>query len=242
MKKYRTPPGPRGKSGRRYWQPNEIAYLRKHFPHRVTIEVATELGRSYATVCVKARLLGLRKTKEFFKTLGGRIQPGEADPRGGATRFKKGQPAWNKGTHYVAGGRSKATRFRKGHNPANRREVGALRINSEGYLDIKTEPGNRKWVSLHRWNWFQAHGSYPPADMALVFKDGDKHNCELDNLELVTKVEMMRRNNLHARYPKELMKLIHLRGALQRQINKRIRNEQDRGLEGAPVRNPGGAA
>lgn len=48
-----------------------------------------------------------------------------------------------------------------------------------------------------------------------------------DSVELITRQELMKRNTLH-RYPKPIAQLIQLRGALNRQINKRDRRaEQD---------------
>lgn len=219
MRKYATREGPRGRSGRRFWTPAELEVLRAEFPHKVTYDLAAQLGRSYATVHAKARELGLHKSADFFKTLGGRIQPGDEDPRGKATRFQKGQKAWNAGLKgWKAGGNSPRTRFKKGHVSANTQEVGALRINADGYLDIKVAPGIRQWVALHRWNWKRRFGSFPADDMALVFKDGDRFNCEVENLELVSRADLMRRNSFH-NYGPEIVSAIQLRGALMRKIN-----------------------
>lgn len=48
----------------------------------------------------------------------------------------------------------------------------------------------------------------------------------LDKLECITFRENMRRNTVHAKYPKELVRLVQLRGALARQINLRQREQQ----------------
>jgi hypothetical protein len=45
----------------------------------------------------------------------------------------------------------------------------------------------------------------------------------LGRLELISRAENMRRNSYHTRYPKEVAQLIQLRGALNRQINKRLK-------------------
>ena len=38
---------------------------------------------------------------------------------------------------------------------------------------------------------------------------------------LMTRAELMKRNSYHNRYPKEVARLVQLRGAVTRQINKR---------------------
>jgi len=48
-------------------------------------------------------------------------------------------------------------------------------------------------------------------------------NLALDNLQLVTRAELMKRNSYH-QYGPEISKIIQLRGALALQINKRERN------------------
>lgn len=218
MRKYSMPAGPRGRSGRRFWTADEFAILLAMYAMHPARKIAELLGRPLPSVYVTARKLGLSKSPDFE---GGKIGAGNPLGIGTATRFKPGQTSWNKGLHYVAGGRSQETRFRRGHKPANGQDVGALRINGDGYLDIKVAPGVRQWVALHRFNWFLRHGEYPPAGMSLVFRDGDCMNCEVENLELVDRAGLMRRNSYH-NYGPEIARAIQLRGALQRQINRRL--------------------
>ncbi len=52
--------------------------------------------------------------------------------------------------------------------------------------------------------------------------------CAIENLELVARSELMRRNSYHTRYPKEIGRAIHLRGALVRRINRLEREREDR--------------
>jgi hypothetical protein len=69
-----------------------------------------------------------------------------------------------------------------------------------------------------------AHGEYPPKGMALIFKDGNKLNCEIENLELVSRKDLMLRNNVH-QYGPEIAQLVQLRGAITRQINRKEKNQ-----------------
>jgi hypothetical protein len=79
---------------------------------------------------------------------------------------------------------------------------------------------------VHRIIWLDAGRTIPPGH-ALVFKDGNKRNFDIDNLEMVTRQELMRRNSYHNNYPKEVGEVIQLRGALNRKINNRLKKEKE---------------
>lgn len=58
----------------------------------------------------------------------------------------------------------------------------------------------------------------------MAFKDGNKQNCDISNLELVSRIEMMKRNTIH-NLPSDLKELVQLKGRLNKQINKRDNHE-----------------
>ena len=141
--------------------------------------------------------------------------------------FEKGNVPFNKGVKGINYEGMQATQFGKGHKPANHKPVGTTRITEVGYKEIKTAEGMHKWRLFHRVVWERLNGKIPRG-MVLIFKDGDKQNPSITNLELVTRVQNMERNSLH-RFPKEVTHLIQLQGAINRQINKRVKqNEQHR--------------
>ena len=112
--------------------------------------------------------------------------------------------------------------------------VGSYRVNADGYLDqkISDQPGpqNLRWKSVHRLVWERTHGPVPHGH-AVCFKPGrrstDAAEITVDALEPVTRRDLMLRNTYH-RYGKDVAKLVQLRGALTRQINKRARQEDER--------------
>ena len=133
---------------------------------------------------------------------------------------------WNTGTHFVAGGRSAETRFKPGTVPPNHKPLGSERV-VDGYLQRKmTDTGYppRDWVPVHVLIWREAHGPVPP-DHAVRFKDGDRRNFDLANLECISRADLMRRNTRH-NLPKPLADIIALRAALNRKIN-RLRRQTD---------------
>ena len=107
-------------------------------------------------------------------------------------RFHKGQTSFNKGRKgwYAKG--TEATRFKKGHTPVNHRPVGSERITVDGYIEIKVkEP--RKWRHKHVVIWESKNGPVPK-DHVVIFADGDKQNCDIDNLILITRRKLLELN------------------------------------------------
>lgn len=93
------------------------------------------------------------------------------------------------------------TQFKKGQRPANYRPVGSMRINVDGYREIKVaDKGtqHQRWHLYHKEIWEKEYGPVPEGHI-LIFIDGDSLNCSLDNLKLVTKKEHMMLNKCHLR-------------------------------------------
>lgn len=139
------------------------------------------------------------------------------------SRFQTGMTPWNKGATYSPGGRSVQTRFKRGNKPQSWVPIGTERVTKEGYLQRKvTDTGYTPadFVEVHRLLWEQHHGPIPAAH-AVVFRNNDRRDIRIENLELVSRAELMRRNSVHTRMPPELARLVQLRGALIRKINHR---------------------
>lgn len=199
----------------RPWTPQDEFILRQMYPTATNEEVAAVLGRSVASIKCQAAKLRLRKSAAFRAR----------------TQFKPGHVTWNKGTRYVAGGRSALTRFKRGEVRGRAAEVlkpvGFERISKDGYLERKVNndmPFHRRWKGVHRIVWEETYGPIPHG-YVVAFKPGrfttDAAGITPDALELVSQVENMRRNSLWTQYPRELAELVQLRGTLQRQINNR---------------------
>lgn len=108
-------------------------------------------------------------------------------------RFQKGCVSHNKGKPMPAHvyEKAKATMFKKGHTPANYLPVGSIVKNTGGYLMRKrSDTGSQweRWEFLHRAVWIEHNGPIPDG-MMVSFKDGDKENCDIDNLMLISNAE-----------------------------------------------------
>jgi HNH endonuclease len=232
------------------WTPTEIQLLRQAYANTLTQTLAHTLQRTVKDVYAKASALGLRKSAEYMASdRSGRVQRGKQHPSMVASQFKPGMTPWNKGLHWDSGGRSHETRFKPGqllgaaqHNYV---PIGTLRIGSKSKLlerKVTDDPSlypARRWVPVHRLVWEAAHGPLPAGHIA-VFKPGQFTNVEgditLDRLECITRAENMRRNSCHTRMPVEVARLMQLKGAITRQVNRinREHREQHPAQEATP--------
>ena len=213
---------------RRYWSPRETERLVRLYPEAPTARIARLLGRPVNRVYEKANALGLTKSALYMRDMLASTYC-QLAASGAAHRFKPGQIPHNKGIKgWQAGGRSAETRFKQGNVSARWDpeiyQVGALRLNSYGYVDMKIKQGLRAWRAFHVILWEDAHGPVP-SGFCLRFSDGDALNIELDNLKLISRVDNMRLNTLH-RYPEPIVRAYQSLGALRRQINRREKHER----------------
>ncbi len=243
---------------RRPWTEGDLTRLRALYPISSTQKLAAALGRPVASVYNAAFNLGLRKSQAYYESSeSGRLRKGETRPESVPHQFPKGHVPANKGLRRPGwfAGRMRETQFRKGERSGvaarNWKPVGTILPDSEGYLRIKVreavpgvEPtgfGNSKvWPCLHHQVWEQHHGPIPPGH-AIAFKDRNRANCEIDNLECIPRAELARRNGMWNRYPRELAEAIQLNGALKRKLRKFDGEKQDVGSAEPPVRNAGSA-
>lgn len=235
-------------STRRYWTVEDLTYLREHYPHVATLAVAARLGRSVNMVYNKAHVLGLLKTEEYLRDPANRCRlfkhigaPVTSLPY----RFRPGHVPANKGSRRpgYAPGRMRDTQFQKGVRSGiaarNWVPLGTILPDAEGYLRIKVRDavhgqeatgfGNTKvWPLYNRWLWEQQHGPIPPQHV-VIFKDGNRAHCVIENLELLSMADNARRNSMWRNYPRELAEAIQMNGALKRKLRNNYGKKQDIG-------------
>lgn len=197
------------------WTPDQEAELTRLYPTLSASEIARHLGRTKAAIKGRVNILGLRK-------------PGEITNTG---RFSPGQAPWNKGKPFDSGGRSHETRFKPGHLSGRaadlKQPIGAERISKDGYLQRKISDDPvfyKRWRFVHIMLWESAHGPVPKGH-AVAFKNKERTDIRLENLECISRRELMLRNTVH-NYPEELRQVMRLKGAISKRIATRIRKEQ----------------
>jgi len=210
--------------------------VRTDYPHKQTKLLAAHLKRPLSGVYQMAADLGVKKSAAFLASSeSGRLT--KLSAAGIAYRYPKGHVPANAGLRRPgwSAGRMRETQFKKGQMSGQAarhyKPIGSYRINADGYLDRKLSdvgPPQKRWACVHRLVWVQAHGPIPNGH-AVTFKAGrattEIEKITVDALELVSRAELMRRNSYHTNYPKPIRRLIQLRGAVQRQINKRIKKQ-----------------
>lgn len=186
------------------WTPEADAMLADLYQSLSAGEIGKRMGRTRAGIKGRVHVLGLKKPEGVTN----------------AGRFLPGQVSWNKGKPFDSGGRSHETRFKPGQKPHTWNPVGHERINGDGYRERKmTDTGvtRHDYVPLHILLWREHHGEIP-AGHAVVFRNKDKTDIRIDNLECITRRELMLRNTVH-NYPPELVQVMRLKGVVTRKIN-----------------------
>jgi hypothetical protein len=223
--------GDRYRAGKRLWTPADDATLCRRYPHEATELLARGLRRTVTSVYARAGVMGLRKSAQYLASPAAcRLRRG--DDVGARSRYPKGHVPANKGTRRPGWhrGRMQETQFRKGARPHTWRPVGTEVVDPDGYrkrkvADDRTRPSRFNWKFVHVLVWETTHGPVPPGH-AVVFRNGDRADIRLANLELVTRRALMLRNTVHT-FPKPLAETIQLLGALTRQIRRRTPHAEE---------------
>lgn len=176
----------------RPWTERQMAYLRQHYADERAEDIAAKVNHSVRSIWQKAKQMGLAKLPEFFARCGRKVANTEGARR---NRFTPGMTPANKGRRQAdfmtAEGiaASSRTRFKPGNRPHNQREIGTERTHADGYVYLRIESG---CVLKHRHVWEQTHGPVPDG-YVIVFIDGNRQNCSLDNLQLLSRADLGRR-------------------------------------------------
>lgn len=170
-----TPTGnPKGYSSK---YPDGMAeYVESIAKGKSTAELVEAVNRKYG-----AGTIGIRQMKAYKRNHGintgltGQFEPGHIPANKGK---KMGPEQYEK---------CKATMFSKGNVPANHMEVGEYTHTTDGYLVRKVKEDGiqrKRFEYVHRKVWEEHNGPIPEGKM-VGFLDGDKNNCNIENLVLL---------------------------------------------------------
>ena len=155
------------------------AFIAEHNKGKSAAELTELINATFGTAYTRQQIKSYRTNHRLNSGLTG--------------RFEKGHAPYNKGLkrgNIYPG--MMATQFKKGGVPPNHRPVGSERVTRDGYLERKTDEPN-VWRQVHVLNWEAVNGPVP-AGHCIIFKNGDKLNCDVSNLLLVTRAELARMN------------------------------------------------
>ncbi len=172
----------------------EIAWLEAHVKGRSFQELTELFNAHFKSALAFSQVRAACHNRGFTTGRDTRFVPGQRPHNAGI----KG---WGAG---AAGKGSQATRFPKGHQPANYQPVGSERRTTPhrryGFYQIDVKIADPDvWKAKHLLVWEAEHGPVPPGHV-LVFADQNRENCSLENLLLVTRGELARANQNHLIY------------------------------------------
>ena len=187
------------------------------YPNHSSKYIAELLGVTISKVYNTAWGAKVKKSAEYMLTpASGRIiEPSVAN------QFKPGHTPHNKGKQMDAEIYEKVapTMFKKGNKPANTKPVGTINVRADSsgrlyqYIKIK----DSHWELLQRHVWTKANGEIPRGSV-VIFLDGNYLNCDISNLQVISRRENMARNTIQ-RYPAELQEVMKLTCKLKRKTN-----------------------
>jgi hypothetical protein len=197
---------------RKQWTKKETEEFIQLYPTTMAKDLAKRFNCSITQIYHKQQNTGVNKSTDFLHDYYKANFKGHP-----ATQFKKGMTSWNKGTKGLQIG-GKETQFKKGQTPHNTKPIG-FRSYRDGYLVERVEKG---FEFVHKLIWKQHHGEIPMG-MFVVFKDRNKNNICIENLEIIDRVEHIRRNHIQ-NLPQELKEVVHIKKSITRKINQIEKN------------------
>lgn len=194
---------------------DDIKIVSQLYPTTRNAEIAKVIGRSLSSVNHLGQRCGFKKDKAFIAQMSAEAWINNPNHGGKAGFFKKGVEHPFRGIKKSPEARAKVEHlfFKKGNIPHNAKANGYRSIDTNGYHKIKTDKGME---FLHRKIWEDNNGEIP--DNYLVsFKDGDRNNCNIENLVLVSRQNNMSCNSIR-NYPPEVRQTINLISKLKKTI------------------------
>ena len=203
---------------KKYWSEEEKILFKELYPNMFAQEVAKIFNCEVRPVYNLASQLKIKKSIEWQRQELQR-QAIRLKIVGKEGRFKPGQIPSNKGQKMDPDQyeKCKVTFFATGHKPHNIKWNGYERYDKDGYVMIRVNEG--KFRLKHRVIWEQ-HNGLIPKGMIVVFRDKNRLNFDIKNLELITRQEGIKRNRID-QYPQELKTLIKLNNKLKKKINEK---------------------
>lgn len=205
---------------RETWTAEQELVLLRLYPDMPNEVLAARLNKTLQQICSKAYRLGLKKPRVL-----------QEDPAGLGQRNSV-----QEGKHPMELRHEGASRARTlignavqegaeaPHMAPGRQHTGKCRwLPATKDLGYRLSP--RDWKSIHILLW-EEHVGPIPTGHCVCFKDNNKQNVVIDNLELITRAERMRRNSIH-RYPPELKSAIRVISKLKRTIQEVEHEKQD---------------
>lgn len=167
-----TPKGRKHWSGP-LWTPELVDFLKQNNEGKTAKEVAELINKTFNKSLNAEQIKNVRNRLKIKSGLTG--------------HFPKGHIPYNRGKKGLRIPGSEKGWFKKGSKPWNYAKVGDEAWTTDGYLKVKiAEPD--KWEYKHILEW-EKHNGPRPEGFLIIFKNGNRSDCTIDNLVLVSKAE-----------------------------------------------------
>lgn len=231
---------------RNKWTPQALATLKAMWPDTRAREIMATLGISEGPVYRKARELGLQRSPEFVaRVQAATLHHIRTHPAMLAQQKGKGQAPWNKGMPGSTGTHDgcRPTQFKPGNRPHTWVPVGTQMVRYHKGSDMhqltqkvsdQSGPAVNRWRAVTELVWIAAHGPIPAGHIVVFAHLGLRTTVAADitpdKLICITRAEHARRNHPRNKHP-ELGRLVQLKGAINRQVNRINREAQERAAQ-----------
>lgn len=169
---------------RHRYSKEQIQFLRDNVKG-ITLKQLTERFNNYFGTNLSEQAIAMQKSKYGLKSgiVGGRFEKGSIPHNKGKRMSKEQYDICSK------------TMFKPGSKPKNTDPIGTEKLLADGYVWVKVNdkpkvPKKKNWKQKHKLLWEQEYGPVPDGSV-VIFKDGDPTHIELDNLECVTKAQLL---------------------------------------------------
>lgn len=202
------------------WTEEHFQFLREVVPGHSEKEIQKALEDKFG---IKTSIGNISNLKNMAGVKSGTV--------GG--QFQKGQVSWNKGKKWSefmseeSQKNSLKTCFKKGNIPSNHKPIGYERVDIEGYVYVKVQDlhQNRNFRQKHYLVWEQHYGPVPKG-YQLRFLDGNRQNCDISNLALVSVSEKLILSKMQRTTNPELHKTQILVAQVMDKVRKRKRKDK----------------
>lgn len=169
---------------RHTYSKQEIQFLKDNV-RGITLKELTDRFNKYFGTNLSEHAISMQKVKYGLSSgiVGGRFTSGHI-PSNKGKKMSKEQYEICKGTM-----------FQPGIIPKNTVPIGTEKLLSDGYVWVKIDdkakvPKKVNWKQKHKLLWEKEYGPVPD-DSVVIFKDGDPTHIELDNLECITRSQLL---------------------------------------------------
>ena len=162
----------------------EQDFIAEHYKGILTADLTDMLNKEFGTDYKPSQVRSYKKNRHMSSGVDGTFRAeGRRYKLPKGTRIPGSEKGW----------------FKKGQMPHNHLEVGAQVFTFDGYIKVKIAEPNY-WEFLHKLVWQEANGPIPP-EHNIIFLDGNKQNCNLENLYCIPKDEYGALQSLRSENP-----------------------------------------